>query len=152
MLFKKILKFIVQYTQKLALQFGPKISPRQAIGYKGEALAVQHLKDKGFKIIRRNWRHSSGEIDIIASDGPVLVFVEVKARTQSLGNAAYYAVNDKKKDRLRKACAHYLRTLSYKPKHYRFDVIEIGLIPNKPYTVQHHIHVPLFSKYFFVPA
>ena len=152
MLFKRFLQFVLHFIKKRRLNPKPRISPQQALGYKGEKFAVQHLKNKGFKVIARNWRHASGEIDIIASDGPVLVFVEVKARSQSSGNAAYYAVNKKKKESLRKACVQYLKSLKVKPKHYRFDVIEVGLMANKAYTIQHHSGVPLFSKYFFVAA
>ena len=50
---------------------------RTALGRFGEDTAVRHLEDSGLVILERNWRCSAGEIDIIARDGPVIVFVEV---------------------------------------------------------------------------
>ena len=47
----------------------------------GEQLAARFLEDKGLRILERNWRFSRAEIDLIAEEGEVLVFVEVKTRT-----------------------------------------------------------------------
>ena len=49
-------------------------------GARGESLAVKALKKKGYKILEKNYRSKLGEIDVIARDGGVLAFVEVKAR------------------------------------------------------------------------
>ncbi len=51
------------------------------MGRKGEDLAAEYLSSKGYRILERNWRWSRAEADIIAMDGEVLVFVEVKTRT-----------------------------------------------------------------------
>ena len=55
--------------------------PRDALGQRGENVAAKYLRDQGFKIINRNYRCDVGEVDIIARDGPTLVFVEVKTRS-----------------------------------------------------------------------
>ncbi len=55
------------------------------IGKEGERLALQFLKDKGWKILEQNWRSGHREIDIIAETGGQLIIVEVKAR-KSIGN------------------------------------------------------------------
>ena len=49
-------------------------------GEKEEERACRHLREKGYKIVARNWLSPFGEIDIIARDGDTLVFVEVKSR------------------------------------------------------------------------
>ena len=54
--------------------------PRRALGLRGEQLAAEHLLRLGYEVLARNVRTRYGEIDIIARDGAVLVFVEVKTR------------------------------------------------------------------------
>ena len=53
---------------------------RVALGKTGEDLACAELETRGYAIVARRYRRRGGEIDIIARDGPTLVFVEVKAR------------------------------------------------------------------------
>lgn len=54
--------------------------PRRALGLRGEQLAAEHLRRLGYEVLARNVRTRYGEIDVIARDGTVLVFVEVKTR------------------------------------------------------------------------
>ena len=54
--------------------------PRRALGRLGEDLAAAHLAGLGYRIVTRNWRTRTGELDIVAQDGEWLVFVEVRAR------------------------------------------------------------------------
>lgn len=51
------------------------------LGHIGEDLAAEYLEAKGFRILCRNWRYRHKEVDIVAMDGLVLVFVEVKTRS-----------------------------------------------------------------------
>lgn len=152
MLFQSFYRRILDFFNPLYGFFRSKFSPSQALGNRGERIAESYLRKKRLKVISRNWRHGHLELDLVAWEGEVLVFIEVKTRSCLEGNGAYHAVNKKKKDNLRRACIQYLRALPFKPKHYRFDVIEVGLMPNNTYTIQHHVHVPLFSKYFFIPG
>ncbi len=152
MLFSSLYSRLIGFFKHCISSFRPYRSPNQTLGHRGESLAQKHLRQKGLKVISRNWRHGHLELDFVAWEREVLVFIEVKTRSYLEGNNAYHAVNKQKKDSLRRACAHYLRALPSKPKHYRFDVIEVGLMPNNTYTIQHHVHVPLFSKYFFIPG
>ncbi len=152
MLFSSLYNRLIGFFSHLTSPIKQHRSSSQVLGHRGESLAKKHLRQKGLKVISRNWRHGHLELDFVAWDGEVLVFIEVKTRSYLEGNNAYHAVNKQKKDSLRRACTHYLRALPSKPKHYRFDVIEVGLMPNNTYTIQHHVHVPLFSKYFFIPG
>jgi putative endonuclease len=54
--------------------------PRRALGRRGEDLAAQHLARLGYEALERNVRTRYGEIDLVASDGHAIVFVEVKTR------------------------------------------------------------------------
>ena len=56
------------------------VPPRDAMGDRGENLAARYLRNRGYKIICRNFNCEMGEIDIVARDGKTLVFVEVKTR------------------------------------------------------------------------
>ena len=72
--------FIGKHLKQLIVQKG---KTHIEIGQTGERIAVAYLKQKGYKILKRNVRYSWGEIDIVAKDyNNVLVFVEVKSLNQ----------------------------------------------------------------------
>mgnify|MGYP000085479978 CR=1 FL=1 len=106
-----------------------------SIGDKGEELAVKFLKKKGYKIIKRNYRTPTGEIDIIAKDGDKLVFVEVKTRTDSLFGHPVEAVDYRKQRKIKTAALHYLATQK-KEMPARFDIISIRIGPDGK-TIEH---------------
>src|SRR5258707_7332564 len=55
-------------------------TPKDALGDRGENMAARYLRNQGYKIIMRNFRCDAGEVDIIARQRDMLVFVEVKTR------------------------------------------------------------------------
>lgn len=71
-------------------------------------MAAQFLRQSGYRIIARNYRTPFGEIDLIAYDGPVLVFVEVKARRGDRFGPPHAAVDARKQRRLTRAALGYL--------------------------------------------
>lgn len=93
-------------------------------GARAEELAVKYLKKRGFKVICRNWRARTAEIDIIAEDGPTLVFVEVKARSSGLFGDPKEAVNQAKQLKLRDAALDFM-IRKKKEGPARFDVVSI---------------------------
>ncbi len=100
-------------------------------GRRGEDLATAFLLSKGFSILERNWKSGHKEIDIIAQDGPDLVFVEVKTRTDENVLPAAFTVDAKKRQRIIFAAESYLRTctLNLSP---RFDIITVvGTAPDQ---------------------
>lgn len=107
------------------------------LGEQGENLAVSYLRSKGYRILERNFRIRSGEIDIIAFYQKCLVFVEVKTRrSQKFGTAAE-AVHYQKRRRIVRTALFYL---TMKPLSYdliRFDVIEVYYTHSSPSI--HHI-------------
>ena len=77
------------------------------LGKKGEMLASRYLLDKGYAVLHYNWRSGHKEIDIIAKQRNVLVFVEVKSRASERYGNASEAVDDKKIERLLSAANAY---------------------------------------------
>jgi putative endonuclease len=95
-----------------------------SLGKEGEELAVRFLKKEGYRIIDKNYRTPFGEIDIIADDGGVLVFVEVKTRSGDVFGFPFEAVDRRKRDKIRKVALCYLKKIRKEPPA-RFDVLSI---------------------------
>jgi putative endonuclease len=94
------------------------------LGKQGEAIALDFLRNKGFSIIRKNYRTVFGEIDIIAKDKGVIVFVEVKTRTDNAFGHPFEAVDQRKREKIRKVALSFLKTQKNEAPS-RFDVISI---------------------------
>lgn len=94
-------------------------------GFKGEQIACDFLKKKKFQILQRNYTNKIGEIDIVALDRGVLVFVEVKARETMQYGRPCEAVNFRKQQKLRSTAEIYLITHKMQEHDCRFDVIEV---------------------------
>ncbi len=94
------------------------------IGKRGEILAANYIKQKGYNIIKSNWRFRHKEIDIIAYDGDELVIVEVKLRSTDYFGDPSEAVTKKKQRYLIEAAEAYLRTIHEAPE-VRFDIVSI---------------------------
>lgn len=123
-------------------------------GARGEEAAAEFLRHRhGFKIVARNWRRPGDrrdEIDLVARDGDVLVFVEVKARSADALVPGYFAVDERKKRVLRRAVHAYLSALSEPPRTFRFDVVEVALSDRLPPQCLHFENIPLFPKGYHV--
>ena len=78
-------------------------------GKKGEQLAVNYLTKQGFNVLETNWRYKKLEVDIIAKDGEILVFVEVKTRSTDFFGKPEEFVDKQKEKHLAKAGAAYIR-------------------------------------------
>jgi putative endonuclease len=110
--------------------------PRRTLGRLGEELAVAHLRRMGFALLERNARTRHGEIDVIAFDGRVLIFVEVKTR-RSLGSPRrsagpeehpLAALRPRQRARLRRLAAAWLYDETHvRPSAHtiRFDAIGV---------------------------
>ena len=100
----------------------------QIVGRYGERLAGRHLLSRGLVLLDRNWRCPSGEIDVVAREGPVLVFVEVKTRRGAKFGTPAEAVGVQKARRLRRLAAQWLATHSAgERRQVRFDVVSVLL-------------------------
>ncbi len=99
------------------------LDPRRLFGQEGESAAEQYLRHKGYRIVARNLRSSLGELDLVAEDGQVLVFVEVKARRTDAFGGAIHAVHQWKQEKLIQLAAQYLARHHIKGRLCRFDVV-----------------------------
>ena len=98
-----------------------------AVGRAGEDAAAKFLKAHGFKILERNYRSGRNEIDIIALDGGILVFVEVKTRKSEAKVGGFYAGVSRRKTRnVHAAARDYMIKLPKRPQTYRFDIVEVS--------------------------
>ena len=94
-------------------------------GTKYEDAAAAYLEGKNYRILQRNFRCRTGEVDLIARDGAFLVFVEVKTRTGIEKGFPAEAVNAEKRRRLRSAAQAYQMNVGWSGP-VRFDIIEIS--------------------------
>lgn len=100
---------------------------KQAIGRKGEKLALQFLRQNGYRIVARNFSCCFGEIDIIARQGKALVFIEVKARSTVNFGLPEESVGAEKIKHLKRAAQFYIKACACQEEEFRFDVIAIVL-------------------------
>ncbi len=98
---------------------------KKLLGGAGEKLAVKFVKKKGFKILKKNYKTPLGEIDIIAQDKDVIVFIEVKTRTSEEFGLPCQAVDKRKQEKYYKIATYYLQREKKMDVECRFDVIEI---------------------------
>ncbi len=109
---------------------------RKSLGKNGEEIATKYLLDQGYKIKKRNFHTSYGEIDIICEKAGSLVFVEVKTRRSTTYGTPEEAVTPNKIQHLRKAVFIYLEKEKKYYKELRFDVIGI-LIQGDDISINH---------------
>jgi len=100
------------------------MDPRRQLGGSGEQRAVDYLKQHGYKIIERNWRNTWGELDIIASSGQELVFVEVRTLESPNFGVPEESVGPRKQRQLAQLATAYVQKTKYEGD-WRIDVIAI---------------------------
>lgn len=98
---------------------------RQALGRAGEAAAEAYLRRAGYEIVVRNYRCPRGEIDLVATDGTALVFVEVKTRTGGACGTPFEAVDGRKQRRIAAVARQFLAVHRCGGLPVRFDVIAV---------------------------
>jgi putative endonuclease len=105
---------------------GPR-TKRQRVGERGENAAVAHLRGTGYTILQRNFRTRAGEIDVVAFQDGVLVFVEVRSRTRPAQFDPVYTITSTKRKRIRKAAEAFvtLHRVDGEDLLRRFDVITV---------------------------
>ena len=118
-------------------------------GKLGELLAKRYLsREKGHRILLKNWRSGRDELDLICMDGTVLVFVEVRTRKSGSLVSGYRSIGSGKKKALLRACKQYLWSLRSRPRTFRFDVVDIAVSQEGSPLVHHYENVSLFPKNF----
>jgi putative endonuclease len=107
------------------------------VGARGEAAACERLEAAGYQILARNYRCPYGEIDIVAADGAMLVFVEVKTRSSAAYGSPRDAVTAAKRRKLARSASHYMLTHREQECAYRADLIEVALLRGAVAAVRH---------------
>mgnify|MGYP001819661610 CR=1 FL=1 len=113
------------------------MDPRE-LGRKGEDVAARFLEARGWRILGRNVRLGRREVDVIATRGQVLAFVEVKSRSGEGYGDPLEAITEKKRQEIARAAAGWLR--EHAPVHIgtiRFDAIGIRWPRNGPLVIRH---------------
>jgi len=109
-------------------------------GIEGEDAAFFYLRRKGYIVVARRWSAGNvpGDLDLIAWDGPMLCFVEVKTRTAHDLTPAEVAVDSNKRNTLRRLARQYIRQLPQETAPpTRFDVMSVYLVSGKEKEFQH---------------
>ncbi|EJO5348193.1 YraN family protein [Clostridium botulinum] len=98
------------------------------IGYFGEDLACEYIKNLGYIILEKNFKCKLGEIDIIAKDKNIIAFIEVKTRYNYIYGSPSESITFKKQNKIYKTAEYYtIKNGIYNKFFFRFDVVEIIL-------------------------
>lgn len=101
---------------------------RKKLGDFGEQAAASYLVRQGYTIIERQWRGPGGELDLVARDGAVLVFVEVRTRRGDRSGVAEESVGRVKQARLVNLAYAYLEVHALAPDtEWRIDVVAVAV-------------------------
>ncbi len=95
----------------------------QRVGKWGEWIAEEYLKEKGCAIVERNARTPFGEIDIVARQGDITLFVEVKTRTSNKMGLPEESITPRKRQHMLDAAQHY--AAEHEIDHWQVDLIAI---------------------------
>lgn len=118
----------------------------EPIGKKGERVAAEYLKKKGFTILEMNYKNPKGkqlgEIDIVTRRGKDIVFVEVKTRRGELGHTfPEDNLTPGKLHKLEKIAAHYLQMHRERDTPYHFDAVTVLFDTTGTATIRHFEHI-----------
>jgi putative endonuclease len=109
---------------------------KQLLGKEGERIAERYLLKMGYKLVERNYRCPSGELDLIVLDRRVVVFVEVKTRTGHAFGTPFEAVEFRKQQKMTQAAQYFLAQKGLQQRDARFDVVGISW-PGRQPVVEH---------------
>jgi putative endonuclease len=107
------------------MEGGRSPAPRLVLGAVGESAAANAYRGRGFRVLVRNWRCPAGELDLVLSRGPLVVFCEVKTRAGASLGGAYEAVTPRKQRKLRRLAEIFLAQAGMAPEGVRFDVASV---------------------------
>lgn len=109
----------------------------KSFGQGGEERVSQFLSEKGWVILARNWHYKKAEIDIIAWDGPVLVFVEVKSKAKSREPSPAERLLPKQKRMIVDAAMAYMNSIGH-TWEIRFDLVTLIGDPENQFVIHHY--------------
>ena len=131
------------------LGFKPNFKDSQTKGRYGEWLAARYLKSIGYRLLFKNWRSFRDrrfEIDLICFDKEILVFAEVKTRSENSMVTGYGSMTRRKRNALERSFKSFLNESSQNYSFYRFDLVEVDLC-SKSYAepkIYRHENIAIF--------
>ena len=108
------------------------VDGRGALGREGEAMAEAFLRAQRYTIVARNYRCRAGEIDLVALDGGVIVFVEVRSRRGTGAGTPFESVDGRKQAQLARVARHFVAARGWHDRDARFDVIGVRFDHDPP--------------------
>ncbi|MBC7259558.1 MAG: YraN family protein [Chloroflexi bacterium] len=99
---------------------------RQRLGAFGEEVATRRLRELGYRVVERNYRCAAGEIDVVAMDGEVMAFVEVRTRRGDRMGTPEESVGPRKQRKMIEVAQTYVAERGYTGA-WRLDVVAVAL-------------------------
>lgn len=110
---------------------------KKILGKLGEEIAINYLKNRGYKIIKRNFRTRDGEIDIICEKDNSIIFIEVRTKGNLGSILPEESITKKKIERYKKLALEYLMNLEKRYKEIKFEFIGIEFKNEVEYQINH---------------
>jgi len=110
---------------------------KKELGAKGETIALEYLKNKGYKILKTNYHTREGEIDIITSFLDKIIFIEVKTRASNRFGLGEEAIDEKKLESLSLAAEKYLQENNLEDNSWQIDLLTIDFSRNREGKIKH---------------
>lgn len=107
------------------------------LGVDGEFIASQYLETKDYHIIAKNFHSRFGEIDIIATHGKTLVFVEVKLRSSWAFGSPFESITNKKIEKMKKTAYYFMTLKNMNKVNFRFDAVGIDIDKSGGRKIEH---------------
>jgi putative endonuclease len=125
--FTDLAQYIVERLSRYETAPTPLLRTTEETGNYGERVAAAFVRRNGYKVLTRNYKTTRGEIDLVCRHGDILVFVEVKTRSETDVVPASEAIDERKEEALQNAARSYLNLLDRDDITYRFDAVEVRL-------------------------
>lgn len=114
-----------------------RLDHRRSIGLRGEDIAADYLKRKGYSVLNRNFRTPYGEIDLVSEQGNSIVFTEVKTRASKSLGPPEISITRRKADHMRSAAEFYIQEYGEQYDEWRIDVISVQIQTNETPLIVH---------------
>ncbi len=140
MFWQKLYMYLQSFSQK-----DTTYNFKKDIGERGENAVAAHVKKLNMRILNRNWRHASLELDLVCEDSDGIIFIEVKTRKTQGMTSPFDGVNAKKRATLIKAATVWLRAHNAFEKPCRFAVATVHYTTTPTLQLQVEFHDNAFT-------
>jgi putative endonuclease len=133
-----LIEAFLRASDAVAARFAQPLAPHLELGRRGEEAAFFYLRRQGYIVVALEWRSGKapGDLDLVAWEGNILCFVEVKTRTSRDFATAESAVDLHKRKMLRRLAKQYLLAMKDAPEATRFDVVSLYFERSRPAEIE----------------